>query len=272
MKFESPSRKTEKLDLGAFFESKLAELSPEMKIQAEKLKRLGFDVDDNCRVRPEAFMGQVPIKELKDDLTLAKSLKSKFEKSSRATPEKKAQKATGEALEVAKTSGVNSHWFGGRFIAIRSSEYDDFCGNKVDNLIFDTITREPLAAIDATTDQAAKLKDEKEIIKKILDGADVKYGYALEVSKEAPGYKAVKKANQKLPYFMISFGPEELESMMRDLAGGVESDELLAASKRLLTELKQQAEAFSQHSAVKPEIKAAYGRFLKIFESFKKSL
>lgn len=244
-------------------------MAPELKMQSEKLKKFGFDVDENCRVKMEAFKGPVPTKEIGDDLTLTKKLKAKFEKESASNPDKKAEKAIGEALEVAKTSGVNSHWFGGRFIAIRSSEYDDMCGNKVDNLIFDTITREPLAAIDATTNQATKLKDQKEIIQKVLNGAEVKYGYALEETKEAPGYKAVKKANQKLPYFIISFDGDELESMMRDLAGGVESDELVESSMKLIEELKKQAESFSQHPAVKPEIKAAYGRFLKIFERVK---
>ena len=86
-------------------------------------------------------------------------------------------------------------------------------------------------------------------------------------AEAAPGYKAVKADNQKLPYFIISFSSEEVENMARDLAGGVESGELLEASRRLLRELKQQAESFSKYPAVKPEIKAAYGRFLKIFES-----
>lgn len=256
--------------MGEFLEQKLEQLAPELKMQAEKLNRLGFEVDEECRVKSEAFLEQVPAKEIAADLTLAKKLKVKHARSTESSSEKKANKSIGETLEVAKTLGVDGHWFGGRFVAVRSSEYDDYCGNKVDNLIFDTVTREPLAAIDATTNQAEKLKNKAEIIKKVMNGAEVKYGYSLEKTEDAPGYKAVKMAGQKLPYFMISFSSEDLENIARDLVEGVESEELAEASRRLLRELKQQAEIFSKHPSVKPEIKAAYGRFLKIFEGLTK--
>lgn len=271
MKFERPERQTEKKDLGEFLKNKLEQLAPELKMQAEKLGKLGFDVDENCRIKMNSFLGKLPPKEIANDLTLSKKLKAKHEQSNQKNPELIANKIIGEALEVAKTTGVDSHWFDGRFIAVRSSEYDDYCGNKVDNLIFDSITREPLAAIDATTNEAEKLKNAKEIFNKILNGADVKYGYELQKSEQAPGYKAVPKVNQKLPYFIISFSTEELESIVRDFAEGVESESLKRAADRLLKDLKTQSESFSQHPAIKSEIKAAYSRFLKIFTNLASS-
>ncbi|TSC83333.1 MAG: hypothetical protein G01um101419_16 [Parcubacteria group bacterium Gr01-1014_19] len=269
MKFERPEQSIEKLDRGEFFAEKIVEMGPELRLEAEKLNKLGFSVDENCRIKPELFLGPIAVKELKNDLQKVKDLKAKFDGEAKRSPEKQAEKNIGEALEMAKTIGVNGHWFGGRFLAVRSSMYDDFCGNKVDNLIYDSQTFEPLAAIDATTDQASKLPQQKEIFKKILEGAEVKYGYKLEKSDQAPGFKAVKNPNMKLPYFIISFKPDELEEIARSLAAGTGGSALHDASKGLVERLSEQAENFSQHPAIKPEIKAAYGRFLKIFESLR---
>lgn len=267
MNFERPERKTERLDRGGYFERKISELAPELKQEAEKLGKLGFELDENCRIKPEAFMGKIPTKELAADLQKVRELSSKFKNEAAADPKKKAEKSTGEALEMAKTIGVNGRWFGGRFLAVRSSAYDDMCGNKVDNLIFDSETLEPLAAIDATTDQAAKMPAQKEIFKKILEGAEVKYGYKLEKTEQAPGYRAVKSPNMKLPYFIISFGAEELENIARDLVSGSGEEELGESSRKMIANLKNQAGSFSQHPKMTPEMKSAYERFIKIFES-----
>ncbi|MEK7640745.1 MAG: hypothetical protein AAB389_01990 [Patescibacteria group bacterium] len=269
MRFERPEQSTGKLDRGDFFAQKNIEMEPELKLESEKLNKLGFAVDESCRIKPELFLGPIAVKELKSDLQKVKDLRAKFDSEAKRSPEKLAEKNIGEALEMAKTIGVNGHWFGGRFLAVRSSAYDDFCGNKVDNLIYDSQTFEPLAAIDATTDQASKLSQKKEIFQKILEGAPVKYGYKLEKSEQAPGFRAVKSPNMRLPYFIISFESDELEEIARSLAAGAGGGALHQASTNLIKRLSEQADNFSKHPAIEAEIKAAYGRFLKIFESLK---
>ncbi|MDP1718836.1 MAG: hypothetical protein Q8L24_00190 [bacterium] len=271
MSFERPGLKTEKLDLGEFFKKKMEEFSPELKMQAERLRRCGFDLGDDCRVKMGSFLGAIAPKELAADMMAVKNAKAGHTRELASDQVKAANKEIGDALEVAKTAGVNSHWFGGRFIAIRSSEFDDYCGNKVDNLIFDTITLEPLAAMDVTTDRASKARDLKTqlaITKKIGEGADVKYGYALEKIKEAPGYRAVRKTNQKLPYFLIELNVATLEVVMRDLVSGVDTPALLDASNELLMDLRKQAKACQELVVTKNKgLAAAYGRLLRIFES-----
>ena len=257
----------EKLDSGAFFAKKVEEMGPELKLESEKLNKLGFAVDENCRIKPEMFLGPIAVKDLKVDLQKTKDLKSKFDGEAKRNPEKLAEKNIGEALEMAKTIGVNGHWFGGRFLAVRSAPYDDYCGNKIDNLIYDSETLEPLAAIDATTNQAAKLSQQKEIFKKILEGAPVKYGYKLEKSDQAPGFRAVKSPNMRLPYFIISFDRDELEEIARGLVAGESNPAIDEASRNMMKRLEEQADNFSKHPAINPEIKVAYGRFLAIFKS-----
>ena len=267
MRFEKPEQLAEKQDRGEFFARKIVEMGPELKLEAEKLNKLGFSVDENCRIKPEMFLGSVMAKDLKNDLQKVRELSAKFNNEAKRSPEKMAEKNIGEALEMAKTVGVNGHWFGGRFLAVRSSLYDDFCGNKIDNLVYDSVTLEPLASIDATTNQAVKLSQQKEIFKKILEGAPVKYGYKLERAERAPGFRAVKSPNMRLPYFIISFEQDELEEIARSLAAGAGGRALHEASKNLIKRLSDQADNFSKHPAIKPEIKAAYSRFLKIFQS-----
>ncbi len=233
MKFEK-ERSIEKLTA----EELVEKLRPELEGEAARLESLGFEVGEDCRIDPEAFHGVLPVGEIEGDLKRVKETEKRFEKGS----------AEGELLETLKTLGVNDHWFGGRFVSLRTAKYDDIF-NGVDNLIIDTKTFEPIAAVDTTINFRDKAK---ELQRKIEKGSAVKYGFGLSE-------KGVEKKSYKnLPLFIISFPKNELGKIVEDFK---------TAEERLRSDLKLQSELFPREfKNTNPEVKAAYERIGKILE------
>ena len=222
-------------------------LMPRLKEEAEKLRKLGFGVDDECRIKPGEFKNLFGEENVARDLEWIKGKKTKFEKE---TPEK----IKGEVLEMAKTLTFNNFWFDKRLIALRTSEYDDVA-NGVDQLIFDAETKTALAAVDATTNWKDKTK---EISSGIENGSKVKYGFGFE------NESLVKKSYYNLPLFIISMKGEELLEVLKDIEKGEISFEGRKVENTVLDELKSQSENFAESASLK--LKLSYEKAGEIFE------
>ena len=237
MKLERPQETLEKIKSKETYER----LKHEIAAEALELRKIGFEVDDECRIKPEAFEsihGKVSIER---NSKAVQDLESKFKRVGGEQIER------GETLEMEKTLGFNKHWFGKRLLALRTSKYDDYV-NGVDNLIIDKETFEPLAAVDTTT---AYLTKARQLARKIQEGSQIKYGYGLS-------RRGIEKtAYRNLPLFIISFRPDELG----ELAENYESFE-----EYLLESLKGQSEEFPKYSNIHPEVREAYQRTQIIFE------
>lgn len=238
-KFERPEEALSRLET----EETYAKLKKEMAGEALELNKRGFEIDDECRINPKTFEALYTKEDIERNERAVNGLENKF----RVKAGEIAKKQRGEILEMAKTLGFNRHWFGGKFIAVRTAKYDDYV-NGVDNLIIGTETFEPLAAVDTST---AYLTKARELVDKIRGGSLVKYGYGLTEKG------AEKKSYRRLPLFIISFRPEEVEEMLENFAGQEEI---------LLKSLKQQSRDFPQLSQMHPEVKAAYTRLQTLFE------
>lgn len=247
MKFERseslPAGGSEKSETEKAYEKLKAETAAE----ALELRKMGFEVDDECRINPEAFAPLYSvINRARNDKAVA-DLERKFK------PIGKEKVERGEILEMAKTLGFNKHWFGKRLLALRTAKYDDYV-NGVDNLIIDKETFEPLAAVDTTT---AYLTKAKQLAERIQNGSQIKYGYGLDK-------KGIKKTTYRnLPLFIISFSPDELDKL---------SENYEDFEDYLLKSLKQQSQDFPEFSKMDREVKDAYIRTRVIFEEVEEDL
>lgn len=237
-------KKEIKEKIGRYFER----LAEPLEKEAERLRNLGFSVEADCRVNPAEFEDLVGEKEVVADAQKVQRLESKWQK----------EPSSGELLEMVKTLGINKLWFDRRLISVRTSKYDDYV-NGVDNLIFDTLTGEPIAAIDDTTDVLKK--DERQVLDKISGAAQVKYG--IEYSKEG----IEKRSYSKLPVFVISSNPENLTRLAEDVINNKESFEGVRALQELLAGLQEQYQKI-EDGIIKiddPELRASYDRAGALF-------
>ena len=155
MKFENPEITTSKIETTERTRERLRELQPLLKPllenESEKLRGRGFPVGADGRLLPEEYKGIYRPEEITNDLRKVRLLESKYRE--------EEGKPIGDLLEVAKTLAFNRFWFGGRLIAVRASNYDDYF-NGVDEIIFDAETFQSLAAIDTTVNPLSSFGEE----------------------------------------------------------------------------------------------------------------
>lgn len=242
MKFDRPEQVLSKLETEEIHEK----LKEEMERESLELNEQRFKVDGDCRIETSAFEKLFKKEEIARNEAVTKDLERKF-----GEKEDLEKKKHGEILEMAKTIGFNKHWFDGKFVAVRTAKYDDYI-NGVDNLIIDTKTFEPLAAVDTSTAYKTKAR---ELAEKIKNGGVVKYAYGL--SENGPEVKSFKR----LPLFIISFTPDEVGEMLENYA---------SKEEQLLDSLRQQSRDFPKLPAMHPGVKAAYERLNATFEELGK--
>lgn len=243
MKFERPDKSLQKIATKETHEK----LKEEMELESLLLNEQGFKVGVDCRIQTAAFEGLFKKEEIARNEAVVQDLEIKFKE----RPAEAEKQQRGEILEMAKTLGFNKRWFGGKFIAVRTSKYDDYI-NGVDNLIIDTDTFEPLAAVDTSTAYKTKAR---ELAEKIKNGGVIKYAYGLgESGAEAKSFK-------RLPLFIISFTPDDVDEMLENYA---------SKEEELLKSLKQQSRDLPKLVNMHPGVKAAYDRLGATFEELEK--
>lgn len=228
-----------------------AKLLPELKELSQELNIKGFPVDEECRIRPEVFKDIFG-----EHAVLADKKVGDREKES---IQDKPNVPIGELLEIAKTITFNKLWFKGRLIALRTSKFDDVL-NGVDEVIFDTETHQPLAAVDTTTNVKDK---EGEIFGKIRKGSQVKYGFYIK--------DGIKKGSlTDLPTFIISLRSKELLEFAQKIINHPDDKKFdLKTEKNILESLKLQSEEFQK--IADSRMKHSYEAAGQIFNDLLKS-
>ncbi|MFA5386246.1 MAG: hypothetical protein WC297_01015 [Candidatus Paceibacterota bacterium] len=233
----------------------VAEFLPQLKELSKELNEKGFPVDENCRIKIESFIGKEGFSEemIQKDSQAALSLEKKFLEQD---GDKEVQeKNIGELMEIMKTLAFNKHWFQSRLIALRTTKFDDYFSG-IDEIVFDTETHQPLAAIDTTTNPQEKAKLVKEQIKK---GGRVRYGFDTKDGKE--------KSLKDLPTFIISLTAKDLSRIIEGLKGNEEFDKNFHYEQQIIWSLGQQSIAFQAFvDKENPAVKESYHRAGKIFK------
>ena len=152
----------------------------------------------------------------------------------------------------------NKLWFKKRLITVRTSKYDDYF-NGIDEIIFDTKTFQPLAAVDTTLDPMIKAN---ELMNKITRGGELKYG--LEMNPQ--GIK--KKSCKNLPFFIISIKLEDCLSLASDIFQGQASEEGEKIKNEVLKSILLQSEKFQDIAST--GVKSSYQNVKEIFQELSK--
>ncbi|MDD5606332.1 MAG: hypothetical protein PHN37_00470 [Candidatus Pacebacteria bacterium] len=240
MFFESEqAREAEKKDLQEQTREKLVELLPYLKELSKELQEQGFLVDQECRIQEREFNDVFSEQEVKKDQEKVKELENKF-----------SNNKDGELLEVIKTLTFNKFWFNHNLVSLRTSKFDDYC-NGVDEIIFDLKTKQPLAAVDKTTNPLKKIEKIKE---KIIQGSRIKYGFILKENIE-------KQSLKDLPTFIISLTPEELIDLAEDL---LSQKDLNKSEKKVIQSLVRQSQKFQEIAS--PAMEKNYKKAEEIFK------
>ncbi|MCL5733713.1 MAG: hypothetical protein M1334_03610 [Patescibacteria group bacterium] len=232
-------------------------LKKEIQIEAEMLKKSNFPVDDECRIDMDKFEGIYSHDIVSRNKGVVVSREDSFKNKNKK--ENEFVDPVGELLEKSKTLSVNHQWLKGRYLALRTSKFDDY-QNGVDELIINVETSEVIAAVDSTTDFMSKAETGK--INKILkEGADVTYGLKIRDNKPVLGELA------GLPVFIISFKKKETIELAKKVADQINPEE---EGKKLLDSLIKQAEMFSRSASSK--MRPKYEKALKEFQDLKKDM
>jgi hypothetical protein len=220
------------------------------------LRKAGFGVDDECRIKMSEFESIFGEKAVQNDAEKIKQREAEFE---RKNPGYKnsPQYIKGETLEMAKTLAFNGYWFNKKLISVRTSKHDDY-DNGIDELIFDKETKTALAAVDVGAD--AKDKVEEFFKKNMYKGGRIKYGFGFNDENIVE-----KRSYQDIPIFVIYASSEDLLEINSNIEKGEASFEGLKISNKILQELITQSE-IAANSAIKPSLKEQYKKAGKIFE------
>lgn len=242
----------EKEELGKEIEELNSKLDKEIEIEAGMLQKSNFPVDSECRIDMDKFEGVYSHDIINENKGVVASRENSFK--DKVKKENEFVDPVGELLEKSKTLSVNHQWLKGRYLALRTSKFDDY-QNGVDELIVNVETNEVIAAVDSTTDFMSKKNKMDKILK---EGADVAYGFKLKDNKPVLGELAA------LPVFIISFNKRETIELAKKVTSQTNSE---GEEKKLLDSLVKQAEMFSRSASSK--MRPKYEKALKEFQDLK---
>jgi len=141
---------------------------------------------------------------------------------------------------------------------VRTHQYDDY-NNNIDELIFDSETKQPFAAIDDTTNIFASKEKGKTFYQNIKNGGKVKYG--VELHDEGVG----KKSYTNLPVFAIALDAARVLSLAKDLIDDDKiSDDNKEIEQDVLNSLRNQS-SLLEKAVTDENVKSAYKMAGQIF-------
>ncbi len=223
------------------------QLKKELETEGNAFRDSGFPVDNEFRIDMGKFEGLYRSDVINRNKNTVVSMAKKFEK--------EFTDPVGELLERAKTLAVNRFWFKARYLAVRTSKFDDYV-NGIDELIIHKETGRIIAAVDSTTEFISKAEKVPSILK---DGAKTAYGIGLK--DERP---VLIGEMENLPVFIVSFDKKETIELAKKVAGHQIPE---AEEKKLLELLISQAKEFSKNAS--PKMRPKYDQALKEFQSLK---
>lgn len=233
------------------FEKILEGLKGLLRIEAEKLRGRGFNVDDECRIDMTGFGDFFGRNRIDNDLKQVAQKERRFTK----TVENDIGRKKSEILEIVKTLAFNNLWFGKKLLALRTSKYDDYNHN-VDQLIFDLETKFPIAAVDVTMNVIQKTES---LLKNIENGSQIKYGF--DLTNDTP--KKVSYTN--LPFFIIFIENNKVLEVARSILSKKGNPQDINISTMVIRQLKSQSGEFMLKTS-DPTLKKLYKRAGTIFD------
>lgn len=195
---------------------------------AEKLRREGVPVTNDCRIDMRGFADIYSEKERKDDTRCVENWEMEWYRTD--SPEEikeKRSRAAGERFERLATVILNK-FLGDGFIVVRTSLYDDF-KNKVDNIIINKETGNLVCAFDEVSDASGGryFKKREEILNRNKcpqeydknkanyerkgGGASLKYGLKIE-----SGQLGLGETNE-IPIFLLALPEKQVEEGIKNL-------------------------------------------------------
>jgi hypothetical protein len=231
----------------------------------ENLKREGVPIDEDWRIKMEAFEGickdytKEKIAKDKEEVKEKEKIfeKEKIERYGLASEEK--LKATGEKLEYLKNI-IFYKFLREDFIICRSSRYDDL-KNGVDNLILEKETGNLVCALDECEIKRYRTKEEMVWQKNLEGGGRLKYGLTVKEGKIKLG------SQENLPVFLLflkdNLIKEGIEKLPESLSKISKNDQLLFEAFKKEIEA-QIAKLKLADKSLNPKLKEKLYRFEKV--------
>ncbi|MFH1657092.1 MAG: hypothetical protein ABH919_01375 [bacterium] len=172
---------------------------------AEKLKKEGVPVDDDCRIDMDAFKDVYPSESVEGNKKTVEEFENKwYGNLSKSEIKQEKLKKEGEQLEMLVTSIFNK-FLGSEFITVRSAPYDDI-RNKVDNLILEKETGNIVCAFDDVGDSSGYRFAEKErkILERNRKGTSIRYGLNIKEGELA------LEPRENIPIFCLALSGENI--------------------------------------------------------------
>jgi len=210
-------------------ENQEGKLKKFLELISENLKKEGMPVDLDCRIDIDFFDNIYSLTEIENDKKEIEKLKEKFQTEEKEELETKKWKKNperalemeeekkeklGEKLEMLKTA-IFSKNLGKDFLVVRTSLYDDI-KNRVDNLILNKETSEPICAFDEvadTMDTRYRQKSEKVLERNKKEGGG-KLKYGIKIEKDG---KLTLGKIENIPLFYLVLPPRHIEEGEKQL-------------------------------------------------------
>lgn len=214
LKKSSPERETALENLKEFKEY--------FKETAERLRQEGVPVDENLRIRPEAFARIHSLKEIESDIKNTKEKMTQFD-----AQKGRERKEQAELLEKYVVVLFNKH-FGNEFLVTRTAEYDDLYGH-ADNILVDKKRGTPVCAFDEVSVMSGPTYESKkeEVLKRNLvregvrGGVTIKYGFTTQTKGEKT--EIVLQRLKNVPVFYLALSKEALAQGIKEFTSSKEN-------------------------------------------------
>lgn len=177
---------------------------------AEKSRAEGIPVGDDCRIQEDAYQQTYTQEEIERDKFLVRN-KAKEEGFELGDNERSGR---GIELEQLKTILFHKN-AASSLIAVRASQYDDYYGDKVDNVLVHRSSGLPICALDEVVDTKERMyeKQERIIEKNRHAGGSLKYGISLD-SKDG---KITLGGVVDIPVFYLATSPKFVERTVHNM-------------------------------------------------------
>ena len=253
-------------------------IKPELKSLAGALRKKGFFLDDDCRIdlekmkelQPSLYSLQVIERHQKRSITKKRELlenKKRLEKNGEY--DKLYLQSVGDVVEKLKTVSFNNFWFKGKFIALRTSLYDDYF-NGIDEFILDPDSAPPrvIAAIDETSEKAAWQTKANDLVRKIKRPDLIKIDYGALARNSFGGLKIEYRELKNVPILILAFRQNERDILKWYQAiKGKDKGYLSRLLDDQVEKIKAQCKVFSTIDGISPKLEEQYRDLLNFFQN-----
>lgn len=249
----------ERIPLNLESQERESEINEYLRLKANELRQIGIPVNDELRIRIEAYEEIYSPETIKRDQEFVKERKREYQEEA---------KKKGEMTEKCIVAILNKY-LGERFIVVRSSEYDDFKG--VDTLLIDKKTGKPFCAVDEVflaSSETLSRKKEKVLKENFREGeeggARIKYGIFLK--RQGDRIFPYLGSLKNVPIFYLYLSPEKLEGAIESFSRNRSNPREREILNSLLFQLKEQTDFLLNQQKVSEKMKISLEEFRQRLE------